>query len=328
LPAVIEDRSSYLQEALQAKTKYSRVLWRTVKGQRRWFAQLIQEGHAPQKWSFFASGQVVGLDVGPSTIAVSGEYVAALETFAPSVEQPWKEVRRVQRAMDRSRRAMNPHNYNPNGTVKKGARHWKNSRRYLKLQTQYAECERKLSAGRKRDHGELANKILGVGNVIQTEKLSYKAFQRRYGKSVKQRAPGMFIDRLNRKAESAGGKLVELNTWSLKMSQYDHVTDSFSKKPLSQRWHSLGSGSADRLVQRDLYSAFLAQHASGNEHNPSRLSERWAAAESLLRRAGLCRVESESGTAPAVPTVAIPSDRIARRRRLGQSHAPVVVAST
>ena len=64
----------------------------------------------------------------------------------------------------------------------------------------------------------------------------------------------MFIERLSRKAESAGGKLVELNTRRLGMSQYDHVSGTYAKKPLSQRWHRLGGD--DVIVQRDCYSAF------------------------------------------------------------------------
>ena len=35
----------------------------------------------------------------------------------------------------------------------------------------------------------------------------------------------MFVEQLRRKAESASGKLVDLPTWSLKMSQYDHTTE-------------------------------------------------------------------------------------------------------
>jgi methionine synthase II (cobalamin-independent) len=36
--------------------------------------------------------------------------------LAPEVKQPWAATRRLQRAMDRSRRATNPHCYHANGT--------------------------------------------------------------------------------------------------------------------------------------------------------------------------------------------------------------------
>ncbi|MRR34885.1 transposase, partial [bacterium] len=50
---------------------------------------------------------VVGLDVGPSTVAVVGKEVADLVSFCPTIDHPWREVRRIQRALDRSRRATN-----------------------------------------------------------------------------------------------------------------------------------------------------------------------------------------------------------------------------
>lgn len=76
--------------------------------------------------------------------------------------------------------------------------------------------------------------------AIQTEKLSYKGMQMNFGRSAKVRASGMFVSLLIRKAESAGGAVVELNTRTLKMSQNDHITEVCTKKPLSQRWHTLG----------------------------------------------------------------------------------------
>lgn len=183
-----------------------------------------------------------------------GDDSASLVKFCDTVIQPWKETRRLQRAMDRSKRATNPHCFNANCTWKKGQK-FTPSKRYTAIRTEYAEVERKLAAERKRAHGELANQILGLGNVIQSETLSYIAFQKNYGKSGKVRAPGMFVEQLRRKAESAGGELIDLHTWSLKMSQYDHTTEVCTKKPLSQRWHVLGDGSG--VVQRDVYSAFL-----------------------------------------------------------------------
>jgi hypothetical protein len=79
----------------------------------------------------------------------------------------------------------------------------------------------------------------------------------------------MFVSLLTRKAESAGAKVVELNTWTLKMSQYDHITEVCTKKPLSQRWHTLAKSKT--LVQRDCYSAFLAKNVFENQHMPSQL---------------------------------------------------------
>jgi len=70
------------------------------------------------------------------------------------------------------------------------------------------ELHRRLAEHRRSLHGNLANRILGQGRIIQTEQLSYRAFQRSFGRSVGRRAPESFITILSRQAASAGGKMV------------------------------------------------------------------------------------------------------------------------
>ena len=326
LAALLPSRQQdpYLHQALTGRTKYCRVLWRNVNGARRWFVQLMQEGVAPAKHAI-TEGAIVGLDIGPSTIAVVGDDSASLVKFCATVIQPWKETRRLQRAMDRSKRATNPHCFNANGTWKKGQK-FTPSKRYTAIRTEYAEVERKLSAERKRAHGELANQILGLGNVIQSETLSYIAFQKNYGKSVKVRAPGMFVEQLRRKAESAGGELRDLHTWSLKMSQYDHTTGIYTKKPLSQRWHVLGDGSG--VVQRDIYSAFLARCVMSNTHHPSHLESMWAAQKPVLLQTGWLRHEPAKIEPSGKITVVTPSEWVVCKRELAIGHGQDAVAAT
>jgi hypothetical protein len=316
LPAMLppDHKDQYLTEALHARTKYARVVWRNVKGQRRWFAQLIQEGNAPRKYETI-EGAIVGLDVGPSTVAVYSENGAALLPLCPEVDQPWKKMKKLQRAMDRSRRATNPDCFNADGTHKRGAKIKNRSKRYQQTRHQLAETERILENTRDRSHGNLINRILALGNVVQTEKLSYVAFQKNFGRSTKVRAVGALMASLQRKAESAGGEVIELNTWHLKMSQYDHTTNTYTKKPLSQRWHMLGDGSG--VVQRDMYSAFLAANAAGNAIHPHQVSIAWSTAQSLLARAGWMQPQSVSVASllATAPTLKAP-ERIARERAL------------
>jgi len=326
LPALLPSKTQdpYLHQALTNKTKYCRVLWRNMDGSRRWFVQLMQEGVAPVKHEQ-ACGEIVGLDIGPSTIAVVGDHSASLVKFCDTVVQPWKEMRRLQRAMDRSKRTTNPHCFNANGTWKKGQT-FTPSKRYTAIRAEYAELERKLAAERKRSHGELANQILGLGNVIQSETLSYLAFQKNYGKSVKVRAPGMFVEQLRRKAESAGGQLVDLHTGSLKLSQYDHITQICTKKPLSQRWHVLGDGSG--VVQRDIYSAFLARCVMSNTHHSSHIEAMWAAQKPVLLQTGWLRSEPAKIEPSGKITVAIPLEQVVCDRGLAIGHGLDAVAAT
>jgi putative transposase len=90
LPAVIRDARQ--REALKARTKYCRIVRRRIRGRARWYVQLVQAGVSPARR---AVGQgVVGLDIGPSTIAAVGETEAVFERFCPTVAQPWAEQRR------------------------------------------------------------------------------------------------------------------------------------------------------------------------------------------------------------------------------------------
>ena len=89
-------------------------------------------------------------------------------------------------------------------------------RRFKKLAFTRKERERRLASERKRSHGQLANETWQQGKTVKTEKLSYKSFQKCYGRSVKVRAPGMLISTLKRKAKAAGGELIEIPTWNTK----------------------------------------------------------------------------------------------------------------
>jgi len=295
-----QDKAGWQAEALSRRTKYCRIVRRQVRGKTRWYVQLVQVGLPPPK-QHERTKAVVGLDVGPSTIAVVGEQRAVLERFCPSVEQPWRQTRRIQRAMDRSRRSTNPDNYNPDGTVKPGRKRWNRSERYKRLAAQRAENERRLAAERKRAHGELSNRILALGTTVRTEKLSYRSFQKNFGRSVKVRGPGMLIDMLRRKAESAGGQLEEFPTQPTKLSQVCHGCGQTKKKPLSLRTHECECGVGP--VQRDLYSAFLACFVSQAKLNARQAQEAYPAAEPLLRRAALSFNQSASRRASAASRV-------------------------
>ena len=326
LPALLpsQPQDPYLHQSLTGETKYCRALWRYANGPRRWFVPLMHEGVALVKQEQ-ACVEIVGLVIGPSRIAVVGVESASLVKFCESVDQPWKETRRLRRAMDRFKRATNPHCFNANGTWKEGQK-FTPSKRCAVLRTEYAEVERKLASERKRAHGELANQILGLENFIQSETLYYFSSQnKKYGKSVKVRASGMFVEQLRRKAESAGGEMIYLRTCSLKMSHYDHITEVCTKKPFSQRWHVLGDGSG--VVQRDIYSAFLARCVMSNEHHSYHIETMWAARKPMLLQTGWLRSEPAKTEPSGKITVATPLERVVCKRGLAIGHGRDAVAA-
>ncbi|MEI2583391.1 hypothetical protein [Scytonema sp. PRP1] len=99
----------------------------------------------------------VGIDLGVSTVAIVGDNETIWTRFAVELASKQKEVRKLQRKMDRQRRAGNPNNFNSNGTVKKGKKRWNKSNRYKKIAIKKREIERKQAAHRKSLHGRLVN---------------------------------------------------------------------------------------------------------------------------------------------------------------------------
>jgi len=284
LKAIIDANDAVVVHGLSHRVKYCRIVKRIFNGKARFFVQLVLEGESLQK--FKAPDKIVGLDIGPSTIAVVSDKQASLERFCDELKDKQKEIRRLQRKLDRQRRANNPQNYNPDGTIKPGKKTWHSSTRYKKTKTKLANIQRKLAAHRKTLHGNLANRILKLGKNIKTEKLSgvsfssqlrfsdenkYRAFQKNFGKSVKNRAPGMFMEIIRRKAENAGGSVVEFSTKTTKLSQYCHKCGKYTKKPLSQRVHTC----CNLNIQRDVYSAFLAGSVVENQKDTADVLERW-----------------------------------------------------
>src|SRR5258708_780574 len=137
----------------------------------------------------------------------------------------------------RRRRAANPEHYDEKGRPRKrgkGAPRWKQSRGYQATRRRKAARERKLAAHRKSLHGRLVHQIVAVGHTIVTEKISYKSWQKRYGKSVGLCAPGKLIAHLRRTLSSTGGNPPEVPTRSTKLSQYCHGCGTTVKKALWQ----------------------------------------------------------------------------------------------
>jgi len=282
LQAVIDPEDPVIEHGLDSPVKYVRIIRRKIKGRNRFYVQLLNERYPYQKPKNKLGEGEVGLDVGPSTIAAVSENEAFLARFCDELEDTEREIRRLQRKIDRQRRANNPQNYLPDGSVKPGVKHWHKSKRQLETEAKLSELCRKQAAHRKSLHGRLANRIMGMGDTFHCEDISPRAFQRRYGKSVQMRAPGKFLEMLRRKI-AAAGEVDEFPT-SLRLSQLCHGCGTVKKKPLSQRWHKCSCGV---VAQRDLYSAFLAMCVEGDRLNVAKARELWPGVESLLTRAML-----------------------------------------
>src|SRR5260221_13344983 len=193
LQALLDPRDPVLAHGLACPVKYARLVRRKLGERNRFYAQLVCEGRPYRKPQHALGTGVVGLDLGPSAIAVVSAHDALLQPFCPEVAPDAKALRRLERKLDRQRRANNPLNYHERGQVKKGTKHWQGFTRQRQVQARRREIHRRLAAPRKRSHGHLGHRVLMLGTTFQLEHLSYRAWQRSYGKSVKSCAPGIFV---------------------------------------------------------------------------------------------------------------------------------------
>jgi hypothetical protein len=93
----------------------------------------------------------------------------AREVFCAKLAPDAQAIRRLQRQMDRERRANNPDHDDEKGRIKKRGKQrlrWKHSIRYLSTRRRKATRERRLAAHRKSLHGRLVHEIVAVGNTI------------------------------------------------------------------------------------------------------------------------------------------------------------------
>ncbi len=135
---------------------------------------------------------------------------------------------------------------------------WTYSNRYKKLRTKHRELCRINATNRHLAIHEDVNELRSLGDIFVTEPKNAKKLQKkaktgkrkkRFGRSIKNRCPGYFQSQAKRKFRI----YVEVPN-DYKASQYDHTSDGYIKKSLSQRMYKLQDGT---MVQRDLYSSFL-----------------------------------------------------------------------
>lgn len=269
LAPIINWDNPVISHALNSPIKYVRILWKEVHGKKRWYCQLICEGTPYHKPQNYVSEGTVGLDINISNVAYVADNQAGLLPFADKVPSYLYEIARLQRKMERSRRATNPDNYKPDsvgckgrktvikkGEVKKGRRKWNKSNSYKQTAAAKRELERRKSEYAKSQNRRLVNTILRGGKHIKTEQVSIKGWQKIWGKAISAKSPGYFQSELKRKAESAGGSFYQFSTSKTALSQ-THLTGERIKKSLSERVHYDKSGV---VMHRDLMSAFLSRH--------------------------------------------------------------------
>ena len=241
-----------LSRAVEAGWLRARIVKTTIGGRDTYRAQFVCDGRPPLRHPL--GSERVSIDLGPSTVDVVSDTGSFTAPLADGLKHKTSELRRQQRHLDRQHRSASPDCFNPDGTHVKGRCHWntrsKNARR---TQARVADLHRKTAAHRLSMHGHLWNRLQAIGVDARAEKLNYVAWQKMFPRSVRDRAPGLFIEIGRRKAASADGSFYEYSPWTTALSQ-TCVCGGRSKKRLSERVHRCACGVE---APRDRFSAFL-----------------------------------------------------------------------
>jgi hypothetical protein len=187
---------------------FTRIVRTVINGRDTYRMQMVMDGHPPRRHPV-GDGRV-SFDLGPSAIAVAversdGTWSGWVEPLADRIRLDTARLRREQRHLDRQHRAGSPGCFNTDGAHKPGRCDWQGSHAAEHTKKRVAELHRRVAGHRKTLHGTLANRLFAHGVDIACEKLDYVSWQKNFPRSVRDRAPGMLVETIRRKAASAGG---------------------------------------------------------------------------------------------------------------------------
>lgn len=151
LPIIIEKNNDYEFNSLFVKKngvyelntiKVVSLVRKFIRGKYKYYVQITFQGKSPKRLIKKSSKNVknvngqVGIDIGVSTVAVVGDNNISYEKLAiDGQEQIVNEIKVLSQKMDRSRRMLNPQNYNADGTIKEIVgenRKWNYSKNYTR----------------------------------------------------------------------------------------------------------------------------------------------------------------------------------------------------
>lgn len=285
IPFEINPKSEYEMQCFSPQNEIREIILQRefIRGKWKYYIAFTIKGEKPNKQRKLGTGQV-GIDLGPSSIAISSNNKVYIDEIAKGVNNIEKELRLLSRKMDRSQRQNNPLQFNENGTIKrypKGERpEWITTKNYIKTKNKVKELYRKKRVITKLAHINLANETLEYGDnfivennpvsswMMKTKKTTVNKngrirSKKRFGKSISNHAPSMFIEILKNKINSLGGNFTKIDI-SNAASQFDFTNGEKTKHTLNVRRITLSNGNTHL---RDTLAAFNLQHFKDKKYD-------------------------------------------------------------
>jgi putative transposase len=153
-------------------------------------------------------GAAVGVDVGLARVAT----LSTGQTAANSrpLQAELRRLRRLQRQLDRQRRANNPGNYDSDGRARKGCMTWAKSARMVRTERRIARLHERVASLRRQQAHQLTTALTREFGVIGVETLAVKNLMgnRRLAQHISDVGWGMVLSQLKYKTSWSDGSLL------------------------------------------------------------------------------------------------------------------------
>ena len=232
----------FLQDMLERDIKQVRVQRKMVRGKYKYELILCVAGKPAEKrdrngnLKHPVKNAPLGIYIDTTSITIAADD-GTTETIKLSegydMSRYDEQIKEINRKMDASRRAMNPDNYNADGTIKTGKGEndegtrlrWNNSKTYRRLQIRKSNIERIVKEQRKMNADIITHRILALGNKITVNDMNFAAVSQIFGgKTIGRNAPSQIITKLTEVAERSGGYV---NKVKMKAEKEDRERDGY-----------------------------------------------------------------------------------------------------
>jgi putative transposase len=206
-PIRTKERMSKLIRLLE-RDEHARILRATVsRSGSNWYVSFTVERSAKRRHARRPNA-TVGVDVGITQLATlsTGELFAN----ARPLQDALRKLRRLQRQLDRQRRANNPGNYLPDGSVEPGVSGWASSRRMLRTEARIRRVHERVANLRREQAHRLTTYLTRQFGIIGVEALNVRGLQanRRLARHVADVGWGIVLAQLRYKTSWSDGSLL------------------------------------------------------------------------------------------------------------------------
>ena len=268
-PVRCRERLSKLVRLLE-RDPHARVLRSTVTRRGgKWFVSFTVE-RSPKQRRARRPSAAVGVDVGLARLATvsTGARVANSRPLQAALGK----LRRLQRQLDRQRRAANPGNYLADGRVRPGAREWHLSVRMTRTQARVRRLHGRVANLRREQAHQLTTSLTVEFGLIGVEDLNVAGMvqNRRLARHIADAGWGEILRQLAYKSSWSGGTLVAAERFYPSSKTCCECGSVKAKLGLSERVFTCET--CGLVIDRDLNAAInLAvmayEHAQANGHD-------------------------------------------------------------